>query len=216
MSPSRSHVEEGPNFSTGESAAAAGASEVRPHSRATDYVTLVKPRLNFLVLLTTATAYSLGSRPTATLIDLTHTLLGTFLVAGGASALNQAWESRTDRLMRRTRQRPVADMRMTISHATGFGVVLVALGSIELALFVNVLSSAIALATAASYVFFYTPLKVQDVAFDDRRRPAGRIARGDRMGCCHQHALDRSLGPVRHRLHVADAALPGDRVDVSR
>ena len=62
-----------------------------------DFLTLTKPRLNFLVLLTTLAAYSLGSRPTSTIMELLHTLLGTALVAGGASALNQVWERDTDR-----------------------------------------------------------------------------------------------------------------------
>ena len=73
---------------------------------AADYVTLTKPRLNFLVLLTTIAAYSLGSKDSSTLVRLIHTFVGTALVAGGASALNQVWERDTDSLMRRTRTRP--------------------------------------------------------------------------------------------------------------
>ncbi len=124
-----------------------------------DYVTLTKPRLNFLVLLTTAAAYSLGSRPDAVLADLAHTLTGTFLVAGGASALNQVWERKTDRLMTRTRLRPLADMRLSPAEGMTFGLVLTAAGLAELAYFVNLLASAVALLTAASYVLVYTPLK---------------------------------------------------------
>jgi protoheme IX farnesyltransferase len=130
-------------------------------SRAADYVTLTKPRLNFLVLLTTAAAYALGSRPDAVLADLLHTLAGTFLVAAGASALNQVWERKSDRLMRRTRLRPLADMRMTPAAGTIFGVALTAIGTAELAYFVNVLSAGVALFTAISYVFLYTPLKLR-------------------------------------------------------
>jgi protoheme IX farnesyltransferase len=126
-----------------------------------DYVTLTKPRLNFLVLLTTAAAYSLGARPGATLLDLVHTLAGTFLVAGGAAALNQVWERATDRLMRRTRQRPMADMRMSVTEGAAFGLLLTAAGAAELAYFVNPLSAAVALVTTASYVLFYTPLKLR-------------------------------------------------------
>jgi protoheme IX farnesyltransferase len=126
-----------------------------------DYVTLTKPRLNFLVLLTTAAAYSLGSRPDATLADLANTLLGTFLVAAGASALNQVWERQTDRLMRRTRMRPLADSRMSPTQGNAFGLVLTAGGAAQLAFFVNPLSAAVALFTAASYVLFYTPLKLR-------------------------------------------------------
>src|SRR5215510_8718948 len=101
-------------------------------SRAGDFVTLVKPRLNFLVLLTTAAAYSLGAGADSRLIDLAHTLLGTFLVAGGAAALNQVWERQTDRLMRRTQSRPMADERMTVLTGNVFGIVLTLAGAAEL------------------------------------------------------------------------------------
>ena len=136
-------------------------SEPKVHSRTGDFVSLTKPRLNFLVLLTTAAAYSLGAGPDSTLIDLVHTLAGTFLVAGGAAALNQVWERRTDRLMRRTARRPMADMRMSVAQGTTFGLLLTAVGAAELAWFVNPLSSAVALVTTASYVLFYTPLKLR-------------------------------------------------------
>jgi len=133
----------------------------RTHSRTGDYVTLTKPRLNFLVLLTTAAAYSLGAGPDARLMDLLHTLLGTFLVAGGAAALNQVWERKTDRLMRRTQQRPLADHRLNATQGTMFGVLLTIIGASELAYFINPLSSIVALLTTASYIFFYTPLKLR-------------------------------------------------------
>jgi heme o synthase len=131
------------------------------HSRAGDFITLTKPRLNFLVLLTTAAAYSLGAGPGATLIDLIHTLLGTFLVAGGAAAINQVWERTTDRLMRRTQRRPMADERLSVTQGMTFGIALTIIGAAELAYFINPLSAAVALATTASYIFFYTPLKLR-------------------------------------------------------
>jgi protoheme IX farnesyltransferase len=134
---------------------------VKTHSRIGDYVTLTKPRLNFLVLLTTAAAYSLGARPDATLAAFLHTLAGTFFVAGGSAAINQVWERATDRLMRRTAQRPMADQRLSVSQGTVFGVLLTVAGACELAYFVNPLSAAVALLTTASYIFFYTPLKLR-------------------------------------------------------
>lgn len=130
-------------------------------SRAADFVTLTKPRLNFLVLLTTAAAYSLGAQPDATLVAFAHTLVGTFLVAGGASALNQVWERDTDRLMRRTRMRPLADMRMQPPAGIIFGLLLTAAGAGELGYFLNPLTASVALFTALSYVVFYTPLKTR-------------------------------------------------------
>lgn len=136
------------------------SARARP-SRAADYVTLTKPRLNFLVLLTTAAAYSLGAGPDATLAAFVHTLVGTFLVAGGASALNQVWERDTDRLMRRTRMRPIADGRLQPTEGIVFGLLLTALGAAELGYFINPLSASVALFTAISYVLFYTPLKTR-------------------------------------------------------
>jgi heme o synthase len=149
MSHSPSHVE------------AHAAPRVKSPSRFGDYVTLTKPRLNFLVLLTVAAAYSLGARPDATLTDLVHTLSGTFLVAGGAAALNQVWERSTDRLMRRTAQRPLADSRMSTAEGTAFGIALTAIGAAELFYFVNPLAAGVALLTTASYVLLYTPLKLR-------------------------------------------------------
>jgi protoheme IX farnesyltransferase len=90
-----------------------------------------------------------------------HTLVGTALVAGGASALNQVWERTTDAMMRRTRMRPLPDGRMQPREASAFGLLLSAAGLIELAVFVNVLTSAMALASLVSYMLFYTPLKTR-------------------------------------------------------
>ena len=137
------------------------APAARAHTRGGDFVALTKPRLNFLVLLTTAAAYSLGAGPQSRLVDLAHTLAGTFLVAAGAAALNQVWERRTDRLMRRTQRRPLADERLSPMEGTIFGVLLTAIGVAELAIFVNTLSAVVAFLTMASYVFFYTPLKLR-------------------------------------------------------
>jgi heme o synthase len=135
--------------------------KVRQNTRTGDFVALTKPRLNFLVLLTTLAAYSLGSNESLALMLLIHTLVGTALVAGGASALNQVWERETDRLMRRTRFRPVANLRLTSTEAQFFGLALNLIGVVELWIFVNPLTSIIAAFTSASYILFYTPLKTR-------------------------------------------------------
>jgi heme o synthase len=130
-------------------------------SRAADFVTLTKPRLNLLVLVTTLGGLYLaspGGVPTALLV---HTLLGTALVAGGAAALNQVWERETDRLMRRTSGRPVPQGRLGINEGTWFGVLLTSAGLIELTFGANAAAAAVALVTSASYVLVYTPLKTR-------------------------------------------------------
>jgi protoheme IX farnesyltransferase len=130
-------------------------------SRAADFVTLTKPRLNLLVLVTTLGGLYLASPdgvPTALLV---HTLLGTALVAGGAAALNQVWERETDRLMRRTSTRPVPQGRLGINEGTWFGVLLSSAGLIELTFGASAAAAAVALVTSASYVLVYTPLKTR-------------------------------------------------------
>lgn len=133
--------------------------KVGVHSRRRDFVALTKPRLNFLVLVTTAAAYYLGDGQNQPLLHLLHTMVGTALVAGGASALNQVWERETDKLMRRTRQRPLPALRLHPDDALWFGVLLSALGVAQLALGVNFKTAIVALLTLLSYVVFYTPLK---------------------------------------------------------
>jgi protoheme IX farnesyltransferase len=128
-------------------------------SRGSDFLALTKPRLNSLVLLTTVAAYRLGVDTTSSPMTLLHTVVGTALVAGGAAALNQVWERESDKLMRRTRMRPLPDARLEPAHATIFGWLLGLTGLADLAVFVNPLAAGVALATLASYIWFYTPLK---------------------------------------------------------
>jgi protoheme IX farnesyltransferase len=90
---------------------------------------------------------------------LIHALVGTALVAGGAAALNQVWERETDGLMRRTQTRPIPAGRLRVSDAALFGVLLSAVGLIELASKVNLISAAVAVSTLVSYLLVYTPLK---------------------------------------------------------
>ncbi len=131
----------------------------RQKTRAADFVTLTKPRLNFLVLITTLAGMYLAAPEGVPLAILVHALAGTALVAGGAAALNQVWEHETDSLMRRTRLRPIPGGRLRVSDAAWFGTLLSATGLIELTWKVNPLSAAVAAATLVSYVFIYTPLK---------------------------------------------------------
>ena len=133
---------------------------VRP-GRPADFLTLTKPRLNLLVLFTTLAGLYIASPDGVPLTLLAHTLIGTALVAGGASALNQVWERDTDGLMRRTRTRPLPRGRLSATEATGFGVLLSVLGLGELTLGVNAVAAAVALVTLVSYVLVYTPLKTR-------------------------------------------------------
>jgi len=135
------------------------AADVKPAHRTSDFVTLTKPRLNFLVLFTTLAGMYIGAPEGVPAAILLHGLVGTALVAGGAAALNQVLERETDGLMRRTQARPIPDGRLRALDGTLFGTLLSAVGLIELGWRVNLISAAVAAATLVSYVLIYTPLK---------------------------------------------------------
>jgi protoheme IX farnesyltransferase len=82
-------------------------------SKVKDILTLAKPRVNTLVVATTAAGYYMAGPSELDLVALTLVCAGTALVASGAAAINQVHEHDTDRLMRRTHLRPVADGRMS-------------------------------------------------------------------------------------------------------
>jgi heme o synthase len=120
---------------------------------------LTKVRLTALVLITTLVGFYVGQRGEIELIRLLHTILGTALVAGGASALNQLLEKDYDALMKRTRSRPLPSGRLQPEAALIFGGVSASLGLVYLAVLVNPLTSFLGAVSLVIYVFIYTPLK---------------------------------------------------------
>jgi heme o synthase len=130
-------------------------------ARAADWVTLTKPRLNLLVLITTLAGLYLAEPSGVSSSLLLHTLIGSALVAGGAAALNQVFERTTDALMRRTSGRPLPAGRLGVAEGSLLGAVLSLAGLAELAYFTNATAAIVAAVTLASYVFLYTPLKTR-------------------------------------------------------
>jgi protoheme IX farnesyltransferase len=127
-----------------------------------DYWTLTKPEINFLIAIATVTAFCLGSPASLSQFPwplLLQTLLGTMLVASGASTLNQLIERRYDAQMRRTSRRPIAAGRIAPIHALIFGTVLSLAGVLYLALAAPLAASLFAMLTLVAYLFLYTPLK---------------------------------------------------------
>jgi protoheme IX farnesyltransferase len=123
-----------------------------------DYVALTKPRLNFLVVVTGAAGYYLGSPARAAIVPMAEAIAGTALVAGGAAVLNQVFERDTDALMRRTRERPLPDGRIAPMEARILGLVLAAAG-LGMLTVVSVMAALLALATLVIYLIVYTPMK---------------------------------------------------------
>ena len=121
-----------------------------------DYVTLTKPRIMTLLLLTAAGGFVLGARGIPAPGPLLATLGGLALACGGASALNHVLDRDIDRFMRRTDRRPVAAGRVPPSRALEFGLALSAFSFVVLASLVNVLAALLAVFGNLFYVLVYT------------------------------------------------------------
>lgn len=133
---------------------------VLTRGRAADYLALTKPRIAVLVLFTVAAGALLAAGRAVDPVVLVHTVLGTALVAAGASALNQWLEKDSDARMRRTADRPLPAGRLQPIEVLVFGVALGAGGLLYLALALNKPYAAlVAAVTFACYVGVYTPLK---------------------------------------------------------
>ncbi len=128
----------------------------RARRSARDLVTLTKPGIIWLLLVTTAPAMALAEQDWPDPGQVALVLLGGMLTAGGANALNQWWDRDIDAVMARTQHRPLPQGRIAPRTALGFGLALVALGGAQLAITVNVLSAALALGAAVFYVGVYT------------------------------------------------------------
>jgi protoheme IX farnesyltransferase len=128
---------------------------------AADYLALAKPRITLLVVLTTLVGFEAAAPRASDGATLLATLLGTGLLAAGASALNMLLERRTDALMHRTRSRPLAAGRLRPVEGLGFGLLLTLLGLCVLLWHAGTLAAAVALVTWSSYLFLYTPLKTR-------------------------------------------------------
>lgn len=127
-----------------------------------DYLTLIKPRVSLMVIITAAAGFYLGSLRSGISpfhSQLVEALLGIALVTFGSSALNQALERSTDRRMPRTASRPMAQHRIGLAHGLVLGFALVFGGSVYLAWLTNPITGTLTLLTAVGYVAVYTPLK---------------------------------------------------------
>jgi protoheme IX farnesyltransferase len=124
-----------------------------------DYLELTKPRITWLILMSTAVGYFFGRHGGWDLLQAAHTVLGTALIASGTAALNQWYEREADRKMRRTADRPIPSGRLSADRALVFGILLSLAGFAELGFGANWLAAFCGLFTLLSYLFLYTPLK---------------------------------------------------------
>jgi protoheme IX farnesyltransferase len=128
--------------------------DVRPRGLLRDLVGLTKPRIISLLLVTTIAPMFVAGRPGWSLVLVV--LVGGYLMAGGANAVNMYLDRDIDDVMARTRLRPIPSGRMSPRAVLAFGVALATAATFLLARYANVLAAALALAGFYFYVFVYT------------------------------------------------------------
>ena len=129
--------------------------------RASAYLELTKPRITFLIVLTSAAGFGLGSRGSVDYVALLSALFGIALLSSGIATLNQYAERDLDGLMRRTANRPLPSGKLLPWEALAFGTGLTLVAEVYLLVMVNPLSALLGLTVIAGYLFAYTPLKTR-------------------------------------------------------
>jgi protoheme IX farnesyltransferase len=122
----------------------------------TDYIDLTKPKVQSLLLFTTAATMEVAGNPPVSKIALT--CLGGYLSAGGAGAVNHYWDRDIDARMRRTANRPIPSGRVSPGAALRFGIALALASLVLLSLTINVLAALLAFGGFVCYVGVYTIL----------------------------------------------------------
>ncbi|MCB0863882.1 MAG: heme o synthase [Solirubrobacterales bacterium] len=132
-----------------------------------DYVSLTKPRIISLLLLTTVATMFVADPSGPALSTILWTMLGGYMAAGGAGAINHYIDRNRDARNNRTKDRPLADGRIKPVNGLIFGIALGAIAFFQLWLTVNFLAAALAMVGLFGYVFLYTlwlkPLTPQNI-----------------------------------------------------
>lgn len=127
--------------------------------RVAAFVELTKPRIAFLLVLTSAAGFYLGSGENFDYVKFVNSVIGISLLAFGVATLNQYIEREVDVLMDRTAARPLPTSRVTPLEALTFGIIQCAVAELYLFFLVNALTAALGVAVIVGYVLLYTPLK---------------------------------------------------------
>lgn len=128
------------------------------------YIELTKPRIAFMLVLTAAAGFFVGSVGTLDYVRFANAMIGIALLAFGVATLNQWLERRIDVLMERTAKRPLPTGRVTSGEALVFGLLQCIVAEVYLFYLVNSLTALLGLIVIVGYVLFYTPLKTRTSA----------------------------------------------------
>ncbi len=132
--------------------------------KAAAFLELTKPRIAFMLVLTSAAGFYLGAKGGFDLYLFINSVIGITLLAFGVATLNQVIERKTDALMERTMNRPLPSGKVTTAEALIFGLILTISAEIYLATLVNPLTAGLGLIVIVGYVLLYTPLKTKTSA----------------------------------------------------
>ncbi len=141
----------------------AGTSELTQSNKLGAYISLTKPDVSFLVLMTTGAGFYMGARGPIDWLHMLHVVFATMMIAAGTAALNHYIERESDRYMRRTASRPLPTGQLTPAEALRFGVALCIAGAIDLFFVAGYLACLLGIVTSVSYLLAYTPLKKRTV-----------------------------------------------------
>lgn len=128
------------------------------------FVELTKPRIAFMLLLTSAAGFYLGTAGSFNFVLFANAMIGITLLAFGVATLNQYIERRTDALMDRTAKRPLPSGKITPNEALVFGLLQCVVAEIYLFALVNALTAVLGIVVIVGYVLLYTPLKTRTTA----------------------------------------------------
>ena len=128
------------------------------------FLELTKPRIAFMLVLTSAAGFYLGSKTGFDFALFLNSVIGITLLALGVATLNQVIERKTDALMERTAKRPLPIGKISTAEALVFGGILTISAEIYLAVLVNLLTAGLGLIVIVGYVLLYTPLKTKTSA----------------------------------------------------
>ena len=132
--------------------------------RTAAFVELTKPRIAFMLVLTSAAGFYLGTTGTFDVARFANAMIGIAILAFGVATLNQYIERSTDALMDRTKNRPLPSQRLMPAEALVFGLAQILVAEIYLYFLVNPLTAGLGLVVIIGYVLLYTPLKTRTSA----------------------------------------------------
>lgn len=123
------------------------------------YLELTKPKITIMILVTTALGYYVGSMGNLNHTNFYLMMLGTGIISGSAATLNNYFERDFDKIMDRTKSRPIPSLTVKPIEALVFAFLQFIIGLILLILYSNYITVFLAICTVFLYVFIYTPLK---------------------------------------------------------